>query len=257
MLMEELRKLLQNGDSTAIQRTRDFGSAALPTLEAIGKHNDEDVRCLVVECLAAIGTADALRRLPAYCEDSSFDVRLEAVNALLENQPVAGMADELLGIFARQKNGFLRRQLALVLGRLEANETKSRLRTHLHAADVVSDGLVAALARLGDPAARQRLGELLRTAQGERVVDALQLFRYVAHDDCVPLLLPLLEREDVVQNLSNDLCKIERRSCDLAFDELLRLRPDACGVTPHQDLTPYSADELAAVRALLRTELTE
>lgn len=254
--MEQLDKLVLDGDSAAIQRTHHLGPTALLTLDAHARHKNADVRFLVVECLVALGTPEALRRLLPYCEDSSLEVQLEAVNALLESNPVADMSDDLFGIYNRQKNGFLRRQLALVLGRLGAAESKSRLTSHLHDTDASSDGLIAALARLGNATAHRRLGELLQTAQGDRVADVLQLFRYVNRSDCASLLLPLIEREDVVQHLNSHINSVNRRACDLAIDELLGVRPSTLSFTRRKDLKPYAPSELAEARALLRAEAT-
>lgn len=252
--MEDLTKLLVADDSAAIELTRKTGEAALATLEAHLEHQDPDVRFLVVECLVALRTPAALRLLPPRIEDSSLDVRLEAVNALLDHGPVAGMGPELAALFDRTSDGFIRRQLALVLGGLEARESGSRLSGRLVTNDLAQDGLLAALARQGDPTARVRFAQLLREAEGLRVVEVLALFRYMGRADYTPDLLPLIEREEVVQNLSNDLTKIERRACDVALDEFLRLRPDefAWGLRPPHD--PYLYTELVEVRALLRRE---
>ncbi len=252
--MEDLTRLLLADDSAAIERTRAAGEAALPALEAQLEHPDPDVRFLVVECLVALGSPAALRLLPPRIEDDSLDVRLEAVNALFDHGPVPGMGPELAALYDRSPDGYIRRQLALVLGRLEPQESGSRLASRLVANDLARDGLLAALARQGDPSARARLARLLEEAQGERVVDVLRLFRYVGRAEYTLDLLPLLEREEIVQDLSNDITQIKRRACDLALDEFLRLRPEALGFGLRPPREGYVYTELVAVRLLLRQE---
>jgi HEAT repeat protein len=252
--VEDLESLLAEADSRAIERVRAAGSESLAALEAHLEHSDSDVRFLVVECLAALGSAEAGRLLLRRVEDASEEVRLEAVNALLDMEPIPGLGPELARLFDRAPDGFLRRQLALVLGRLQAQESRSRLATRLAARDLARDGLVAALARLGDSSGRARLAELLRSAEGERVPKVLELFRYAARVEATPDLLPLVESEEVVLNLSTHAHTVTRRACDLAVDEFLRLRPGEFdwGVRPIQE--PYVYTELVEIRALLRRE---
>lgn len=251
---ESLESLLREADSRAIPRVRELGAEALPSLEAHLEHEDPDVRFLVVECLAALGTPEAARLLLGRLEDASGEVRLEAVNALLDLEPVAGLGPELAQRFDRTPEGFLRRQLALVLGRLSAGEARSRLATRLVAQDLARDGLVAALARQGDPEGRARLAALIRAAEGERVPEVLELFRYAARVEATPDLLPLVESEEVVINLSTHAHTVTRRACDLATDEFLRLRPGEFGWGQRPIDEPYTYTELVELRALLREE---
>ena len=250
--MQDLSKLLLDGDTAAIQCASDLGESALPLLDACSDHDEQDVRFLVVECLCALGTPGAGRRLLRFCEDASHEVQLEAIHGLLEGQPIAGMGHELLAIYERQGDGYLRRQLALALGRLEAAEAGSQLAAKLHQVDQASDGLIAALARQGDAKAQLRLAELLRAAHNERVVEVLQLFRYVARPDCAWLLLPLLQREDVAQTVGTLGGSVARRTCDLALDELIHLLAGELNIRAREDLSAYRPEELAQATALLR-----
>lgn len=255
--MEELNQLLEAADSAAVARVGELGEQALPALETRLEHPDSDVRFLVVECLAALGGPAAARLLLPKIEDSSGEIRLEAVNSLLELEPVPGLASELAALYDRVRDGFLRRQLGLVLGRLEPQESRSRLAGRLVDTDLARDGLVAGLARQGDPSARRRLGELLVAAEGERVAEVLSLFRYVGRPEYTVDLLPLIEREEVVADLSSHLHTILRRACDLGIEEFLRLRPGelSFGFRPVHE--QYTYTELVEIRALLRREAEE
>ena len=252
--VKELSKLLTEGDSAAIELARGVGLKGLSTVGAQLEHADGEVRFLAIECLVAIGGAEVSRLLLAAVEDSSAEVRLEAVNSLLTLDPVAELAPELSALFDRVPNGFLRRQLALVLGRLDPKASRSRLGRHLVDVDLARDGLLAASARQGDPVARRRLKELLAVAVGDRVAVLIGLFRYVDRVEHAVDLLPVLEREDVVQDLSTHRRQLLRRACDLALDEFLRLRPGELtfGVRPLHE--PYSYTELLEARTVLRGE---
>jgi len=254
-----LEQLLAAADSRALEEVRAQGPEALPTLAAHLEHADADVRFLVVECLAALGsstepTPSLGQLLIKQVADPSEEVRLEAVNALLDLAPIPGLGPDLARLYDQIPDGFTRRQLALVLGRLGAEESRSRLSTRLAASDLAQDGLIAALARQGDPRGRARLAGLIRAAEGERVPEVLKLFRYAARVEATPDLLPLVESEEVVLNLSTHAHTLTRRACDLAIEEFLRLRPNEFdwGLRPIQE--PYVYTELVEIRALLRRE---
>ena len=158
--------------------------------------------------------------------DSNEQVRINAINALHAHPP-KGRETTLLEAFDadRTRDGFVRQQIPMILGRMAALSTIPDLRRRLgvERRQDIKDGLIAGLAKMADQPARAEFGEMLREARGERTAELMEYVRYLDEPWVIPLLVPVLQRRDIAVDLSTHRKTLRRRECDLAVDEVLRL----------------------------------
>jgi hypothetical protein len=118
----------------------------------------------------------------------------------------------------------VRREIALVLGRLDNPTLVSKLNDRLPGTTAdVRDSLIAALSKLGDDKARQLFAEELKTARGERIAILMEYVQYINDPWVLPLLRPVLERTEIAVDLSTHRTTLKRRGVDLAVDEVLKI----------------------------------
>jgi HEAT repeat protein len=226
MNTSDLDRLFAARDDQAVEIARQGGPSMVPKLEPFLRNKDQEIRLLAVECLAAAGGTEAARLLIRTLSDSNEQVRANAVNALHTILPV-GLEDALIAAWdsSNTRDGYVRQQIPMVLGRMKAQRRIGDLKRRL-AADPrqdVRDGMVAGLAKLGDPDGRQMFGDMLRDARGKRTADVIEYVKYEDEPWVVPLLVPPLQRREIAIDLSSHRRQVKRRECDLAADEVMRI----------------------------------
>jgi hypothetical protein len=226
MTTREIDRLFTTKDWDAVEISRQSGVAIVPYVEPYLRNADHLTRLLAVDCLAAAGGPQAIQLLIGMLSDTNEQVRSQAVNALHTNLPV-GLETSLLAAWdsSRTRDGYIRQQIPMVLGRMQARTTVPALKARLNSdpRQYVKDGVIAGLAKLGDPEARETFGGLLRDAQGKRTAELIDFVRYEDESWVIPLLVPPLQRRDIAIDLSSHRREIQRRECDLAADEVMRI----------------------------------
>jgi hypothetical protein len=226
MTTAEFDKLFHAKNPSVIQISQQSGPSIVPHIEQYLHNPDYVIRLLAVNSIAAAGGPQAPGLLVQMLSDSNEQVRDNAVNALHEHPP-NGQATELLAMWdANQtRDGYVRQQIPMVLGRMPAEQTTESLRQRL-AADArqdVQDGLTAGMAKQGDHAARTTFGEMLRDARGTRTAELMTFVQYEDEPWVIPLLVPVLQRRDIAYRSTTHVANYERRECDLAVDEVVRI----------------------------------
>jgi HEAT repeat protein len=226
MTSAEFDQLFRAKNPRVIQVSKESGPGIVPQIGPHLRDPDYTVRLLAVNSLAAAGGPQAAELLMQALSDSNEQVRDNAVNALHENLPT-GYSAQLLAIWDRMhtRDGYVRQQIPMVLGRLRGEPQAQQIRARL-AADPrpeVRDGMIAGLAKLGDSDARNTFGIMLRDARGTRTADLMPFVDYEDEPWVIPLLIPVLHRRDIAYRSTTHVAQYERRECDLAVDAILRI----------------------------------
>jgi hypothetical protein len=222
----ELDQLIGKKDWRATQVARAAGPGIIPSLQSYLNNRDPVIRLLAVDCLAAIGGHGVTQLLISMLGDSNEQVRIDAINALHQNLPLGKERALLAAAEAdHSPDGFVRQQVPMILGRMQARETIPELRHRLTAekGQDIRDGLIAGMAKMGDAQARVSFGELLHGARGKRTAELIEYVKYLDEPWVIPMLVPVLQRRDIAVDLSTHRKSLHRRECDLAVDEVLRI----------------------------------
>lgn len=226
MMPTDLDRLIQSKNWGAVELCTKSGPALTPALDRYLRSSDEVVRLLAVDCVGAAGGPEAPPLLIRALADSNEQVRNDAINALSRNLP-AGHETELLAAWDanRTRDTYVRQQIPMILGLLQANSRIAELKARLNAdpRQDVRDGLIAGLAKLRDAHARASFGAMLRDARGKRTAELIELVQYLDEPWVIPYLAPVLERRDLAIDLSTHRKQVRRRECDLAVDEVVRI----------------------------------
>jgi HEAT repeat protein len=226
MTTAEFDHLFRARNPKVVQYAQQAGPPIVPHIEPYLRDADYVIRLLAVNSIAAAGGPEAPQLLIQALGDSNEQVRDNAVNALHEHLPIGQEAALLRAWDAnRTRDGYVRQQIPMVLGRMhnapEVEQLKARLSRDPR--QEVKDGFIAGMAKLGDPAARTTLGEMLRDARGKRTAELIEFVKYEDEPWVIPLLAPVLQRRDIALRISTHVVVIERRECDLAADEVIRI----------------------------------
>ncbi len=246
----ELSALLERNDPAAVERARALGEAAADMLAPALAAPDPERRLLVIQALQAAGGRRAGELLVDALADGNRQVRAFVVQALLDAPPQRALEARLLLAWDRSPCPTVRRGVPMVLGRMGGGAAIAALQGRLAEHEAARDGLLAGLARLGDPAARARWARILEGARGPRTKALSALLPYVGEPWQLPHLAPWLERTEVVDVLASHLRDLRRRACDLAMDEVVRQ------LGPELELTReelYGPEAIARARAHLAT----
>lgn len=226
MTTTEIDRLFTTKNWDAVELSRKTGSAIVPSVQPYLANADHLVRLLAVDCLAAAGGPEAIQLLIRTLGDTNEQVRAQAVNALHTNLPV-GQETALLSAWdsSLTRDGYIRQQIPMVLGRMQARATVPELKARLNAdlRQYVQDGMIAGMAKLGNPEARETFGRMLSDARGKRTAELIDFVRYEDEPWVIPLLVPPLQRREMAIDLSSHRREIHRRECDLAADEVMRI----------------------------------
>jgi HEAT repeat protein len=252
----ELKLLIDRKDWNAIEVARNAGPSVVADVEPYLQSRDAQIRLLAVDCIGAAGGAQSADPLIRALGDSNEQVRIDAVNGLHQHPP-KGKEAALLAVSNadRTRDGFVRQQVPLILGRLSARGTIPELRRRLDTEQraEVKDGLVTGLAKLGDAPARAEFAELLRDARGERTAELMEYVRYIDEPWVIPQLVPVLERREIAVDLSTHRKSLLRRECDLAVDAVLRISKATFGFTL-DELTQYEDAQIAEALRYARAQ---
>jgi hypothetical protein len=242
-----IESLVLAGDWDAVERVRG-DPRMVETLKPFLTHDDDIVRLLAVDAISAAGGPGAVDPLLGALADDNEKVAVNAASGL-RALPLDGRAPSILAAYDKAWNPFVRREVALLLGRCAGDAEREALRTRR---DAASGGLreawTAALGRLGDLDAREEFARLLREARGERIRDLVELVRYVDQRWVLPALRPVLERDEIAHDLSTHRTRVVRRGKDLAVDAVLEIGKPELGFRP----LPHGQYEPAQVGAVAR-----
>jgi hypothetical protein len=165
--MDELTRLLQEVDYSAHDLALRAGPQASRQIAPFARHEDLHVRDLAILCLKATGGKDAAAALVEALFDEDASNAAGAAGGLAAN-PDPTVFCELLAAYDRRPRSFILGEIALVIARMDLPESLPELRRrYLVEADPEAlEGLMVALARLGDAEASDDFAVLLGKAAG-------------------------------------------------------------------------------------------
>jgi HEAT repeat protein len=231
------------------------GAAAVPELGKLLQDPDEEVRLLAVHCLVATADPGAATPLGWALFDQDPQTAMAAAKGL-HAVATAAQVPALLQAYDRQGESLVKREIALVLGRVAGPAGVPELKKRWENASDVGgrEGLTAALARLGDDDARDAFTKALLGSSGPDRLRYLELAEYISQpwllkplgevlDDTTAVLRVAVDaRPDLIQAL---------RACDIALVLIAKIG----GATFSFAVTRahnYSAGELAEARAFVK-----
>ena len=252
--MSEISDLALQKERMSILKARAAGPSALPELLALARNADGEVREIALYGLDEVADRRASPAFVAALLDPEPMVRGVAMRALLK-RPDPAVYAELLDAYDQSPEPVVRHNVALILGRLGAPPVDLDELGKRHEAEAdpfAQEGLVVALAKLGDEGARDRFVELLHASRGRDRGRFLEHGSYLAERWLLPALAPLLDDLTPLLRIGVDGLPGPEylRACDMALN--LAARISAWGFSfPIDGATNYSAGALAEVRHFL------
>ena len=250
--MSDLIQKVLAKDPTATLDARQAGPSAAESLMNLTANEDEVVRELALRCLFETGRQGLAPTFARFLTDESGSVRgaaLAGVSKYLD----PSVSQQLFIAF--DKSGELpemREQIALLIGRIEAadaNELRARLKGESD--QLVRDGLIAALAKLGDEHIRANFVDNLRNAKGDRLKRHLDYADYINQEWAAKALGPvLLDKTPLIRigiDGLPDLGPGNLRACDIAVNLIAKIMKKTFSF-PVDKKTQYNDQQLQEVR---------
>ncbi|MEO7331731.1 MAG: HEAT repeat domain-containing protein [Minicystis sp.] len=252
--MSEISDLALQHEKIAIVKARAAGPAALPELFSLARHTDGEVREIALYGLDEIGDR---RASPTFVEallDPEPMVRGVAMRAL-HKRPDPAVYPQLLDTYDQSPEPVVRHNVALILGRLGAPPVdldELGKRYQAEADPFAQEGLVVALAKLGDESARDRFVELLHASRGRDRLRFLEHGDYLADRWLLRPLLPLLDDPTPLRWVGADgrPGPEQLRACDMVVNLVARISGWGFSFTIGGRIN-YTPGDLAEVRHFL------
>ncbi|MGE0712401.1 MAG: hypothetical protein AB7N76_32930 [Planctomycetota bacterium] len=247
MSAADLRRQLEAGEWDACQLAQELGPAALAELGPWLEHEDPLRRLLAVDCANEAG-GEVWELLYARLADADAQVRMHATKGLLRRPPPAAQAARLLQLFDASRDPFVRNALPRVAA--QAGQERGPWAKRLDDLDHASEGLLVALARQGDRAARSRFVALVRRVHGRRVREMAELARWIDQPWVLWGFLGHLDSDEIAEDVGHHTEECLRRAADVAVDLVLHFAQGELEV-------PAGSSEPLEVRPRGRYELQE
>jgi HEAT repeat protein len=249
--MDDLLSRVRAKDYTAPKVAKAAGEPAVAGLVSLLRDPDDEVRQIAVYCLDEIGGAEAAAALVSMLDDPDAVIGASAARAL-HHHPDPRIYRALLRVFDRPDPAILR-EIPLIIARMEPPVGTRELaaRNAVEAVPEAKEGLVAALAKLGDPKAREDFAQRLRASSGpdrKRLLDLAELIHQpwllkplaAVLDDPSPMVrIGIDGRPELPDTL---------RACDIALVLIAEIA-EARFTFPVNRATNYTPEQLAEVKA--------
>ena len=254
--MDELLQSVLNKDPEASLLARQIGPSANPELIELTQHEDSKVRRIALYCLNETGGADAAMAMAASLLDDEPQVQSAALKGLI-NHPDPVVYQLLLKNYAKIRDPLIRREVPLILGRMEGKVQKSDLKEKLTAekAPEAKEGWLVVLTRDNDQEARTLFLQGLHASKGRPRARFLEYCRYIGAPWLLKEMLPLLDDQEPMIRIGVDArpdLPEYLRTCDLVVNlvsEIARIN-FSFSITTSEN---YTAAQLAEVRQYLRS----
>lgn len=246
-------------DRQAILRARELGAAAVPTLLQLARNANGEVREIALYGLDEVGDSRGSAVYAHALLDSEPMVRGIAMRAL-QHRPDAAVVDLLFDAYDRSPEPVVRQNVALILGRIgppAVNPAELARRFKAESDPIAQEGLVVALAKLGDDSARKRFVELLDASRERDRGRFLEHVGYIHERWVLQALMPILDDTTSVLRIGVDGLPGPEylRACDVAVNLLADLSGAALPFKVDGS-TNYSAQNLAQARRVLKDMFT-
>ncbi len=254
--MQELIEMVLNKRPKASTLAKGIGPEANPELIKLAGHEDADVRRVAMYCLRETGGPDAAKSMAGALLDKNSQVRAAALKGL-KTKPEPGAYSQVLNAFDSSDAPYTRQQIALIIGLMGQVSARADLKVRWAKLenDEVAEGVVTALAKLGDPEAQADFVKRLHASQERDRGRYLEHCRYISQPWLVEGLLPILDDETPMVRIGVDgidNCSEYLRACDIAVNLTASITgtefslEDAGGAN-------YSEQERADVKAFIES----
>jgi HEAT repeats len=252
--MSEITQMALEKDRRAILAVRAQGPAAIPELLRLAENPEDEVREIALYGLDEVGDRRALPVFAKALLDPDPMIRGVAVRSL-HKRPDPSVYAELLDAYDKSPEPFVRHNVALMLGRIGAPTVKPAelvKRFKAEADPFAQEGLIVALAKLGDDVAKERYVALLHASSGRERGRMLEHAGYIHDRWVLKPLLPILDDTAPVIRIGVDGIPGPEylRACDVAVD----LAAEISGWRFSFEVAPgtnYTPGDLAEVRRFL------
>jgi len=220
--MQELIEMVLNKRPKASSLAKGIGPEANPELIKLASHDDPDVRRVAMYCLRETGGLDAAKSMAGALLDKNAQVRGAALQGLYAN-PEPGAYSQALDAFDRSDVPYTRQQIALILGLMGQTSARGELKSRWPKLenDEIAEGVITALARLGDLEAQKNFVKRLHASRDENRGRYLEYCEYIGQPWLVKGLLPLLDDETPMVRIGTDGDEPHNeylRACDIAVN---------------------------------------
>ncbi len=255
-MSEQLKQAILKGDSSAPNLARQLGRKANPTLLELVKNPAPMVRMDTMFCLAETGGPEAVDALIAGLTDEDPQVCGAALGGAKKHSTSAQLS-ALFKAYDTCPHGVYRQHIALLIGRqdkADPKELKKRKTAELN--EDAREGLVVALARLGDKEEQQEYVTRLHASKGRVRGRWLDHGKYIHQPWLLKPLLPVLDDKEPVVRIGADdpEARIPEylRACDVAVNlaSSIAARKFSFKV---DGITNYGEPQVDEVRRFLKT----
>jgi hypothetical protein len=248
--LTELDRLLSEGNWDSVKLAQQLGDEAWPTIRSGAKMPDYRSRQIAMVCAGRIGGNTGGIILAEGLSDVNVNVRATAAAQLSVNPPATSKAAVIETLY-RSSESDIREMLALAAGYLPGQSTMEVLSSLADGKDVLGTNARMALAKLGDPGAREQLISNLTSEDPYRRYEALGQLRYVNDPEFAKYAKGLLwDKADAIL-IGPERNQRFRRVCDQAVDTLVYLMKLSLPFETSVE-TIYTDDELLQVDQIIR-----
>ncbi|MFO0758088.1 MAG: HEAT repeat domain-containing protein [Byssovorax sp.] len=225
--MSEITDLALKRERMAILKARAAGPAALPELLSLAQNPEGEVREIALYGLDEIGDRRSAAVFVKALLDPEPMVRGVAMRAL-HKRPDPAVYQELLDAWDQSPEPVVRHNVALILGRLGSPPTDLDAlgdRYEPEQDPLAREGLLVALAKLGDEGARARFAELLEASRGRDRGRFLEHCAYIDDRWVLPALEPVLDDETPMLRVGADGLPGPEylRACDMTVNLVVKI----------------------------------
>jgi hypothetical protein len=253
--MDVLTQKIIAKDPSAILLAKQIGSSAATSLKPLAKHEDPVVREIALRCLEQSGGENVAEVFADALTDESSSVKIAAL-AGLNTHLTPSVYNQLLQAFD-QLDTFPegQQQIALLLGRMEsANQDDLRQRYSRERDPVVNEGLVAALAKLGDANAQAKFAAGVENSKDRERKRYIDYAEYINQQWAARALAPVLLDKSEMLRIGVDglpgAVPEYLRACDLAVNVIAKITGTTFSF-PVNGRTNYTDEQLMEVRQFL------
>jgi HEAT repeat protein len=255
-MSEQLKQAVLKGDSSAYALARQLGRKANPTLLELAKNPEPMVRMDTMLCLAEAGGPEAVEALIAGLSDENPQVCGAALDGAGKHATSAQLP-QLYKAYDTSPHGVYRGHIALLIGKLDKADPKELKKRKAEELDEdAREGLVVALARLGDKEEQQEFVTRLHASKGRVRGRWLDHGKYIHQPWLLKPLIPVLDDKEAVVRIGADdpESKIPEylRACDVAVNLAASISARKFSFKV-DGITNYAEPQVDEVRRFLKT----
>lgn len=245
-----INKVLEK-DPSATLVARQAGSSASSSLIPLTENSDPIVREIALRCLNESGGPGIAKVFAKALFDEAPTTRMAAL-AGLQRHYESSAYPQVLAAYDKSEDPSLRQQLALLIGKVpEGQPSDLRQRYAQEKDSLAREGIITALARLGDAQARNEFDMRLRNSRDRERKRFLEYAEYISQTWVVAALAAVLNDKTPILRIGVDglpgAVPEYLRACDIAVNLIAKIS-GATFSFPVNGRTNYSDAQLQEVR---------